>query len=664
MPPPLAQDVRSAWHRHLPGITVALVVFVCGAVFVGWAAEYEHLRRIGAQSISMNPATAVGLVLLAVALWLRRPQGQQARGWHEPLALLCAALVAMTGAARLISGLLPEAMAVDQWLFRDKLAGADFMPNRMAPNTAMCLALLSISLLTLDRRPPWLSQACALFAGLISLLALIGHTYQVRWLYGLAQVMPMAPHSALLLQFLALSILFLRPQRGVTSVFLSATPGGKIARRLLPGMLLAIWLIGWMRLEGERRGWYESELGVALHALANIVLFTGLIWWSVQSLNRSESERQKLALERERFFSMSLDMLCIAGTDGRFKRLNPAFSATLGYPTEELLSRPFLDFVHPDDAPATLAEMERLNRGESVLQFENRYRCKDGGWKWLSWKAQAVAGETVIYATAREVTAQKEAEAANHKLHAELESRARQLEEANHELESFSYSVSHDLRAPLRHVQGYVNLLEKALGQELAERPARYLQTISAASTEMGILIDNLLDFSRMGRAELQQIHVDLNALVRDLLPRLQTIAGDRIIRWMLPELPLVAGDAAMLRQVLANLLENAVKYSRHVNPAEIEVACAGKDADGRLIIFVRDNGAGFDMRYAHKLFGVFQRLHRADEFEGTGIGLAAVRRIIARHGGRVWAEGEPGRGATFFITLEPAPTPVQPVAA
>jgi light-regulated signal transduction histidine kinase (bacteriophytochrome) len=197
-------------------------------------------------------------------------------------------------------------------------------------------------------------------------------------------------------------------------------------------------------------------------------------------------------------------------------------------------------------------------------------------------------------------------------------------------------------------------MLQNATNGQLSDKPQRYLKVINDASVEMGQLIDDLLEFSRMGRTELRSTRVVLDDIVRESIQRLEMEIQGRNITWKISPLPVVTGDPSMLRQVMANLLSNAVKYSRRRDPAEIEIGSAGAE-DGRAIIFVRDNGAGFDMNYADKLFGVFQRLHRADEFEGTGIGLATVRRIITRHAGRVWAEAVPDRGATFYFTLRSA---------
>jgi signal transduction histidine kinase len=226
------------------------------------------------------------------------------------------------------------------------------------------------------------------------------------------------------------------------------------------------------------------------------------------------------------------------------------------------------------------------------------------------------------------------------------------LKSANEELESFSYSVSHDLRAPLRHIHGYVGLLKKLAAEQLPDAGRRYLENISSATTEMGRLIDDLLAFSRMGRAEMINTPIRLDAMVQEVIQSLEMAIQGRNIVWKIAPLPRVEGDPSMLKQVLVNLISNALKYSRQRDPAIIEIGFGGEE-DGRAIIFVRDNGAGFDMQYADKLFGVFQRLHRADEFEGTGIGLATVRRIIDRHGGRTWAEGVLNQGAVFYFTLK-----------
>ena len=239
-------------------------------------------------------------------------------------------------------------------------------------------------------------------------------------------------------------------------------------------------------------------------------------------------------------------------------------------------------------------------------------------------------------------------------LKADLERRVRNrtalLEAANEELEAFSYSVSHDLRSPLRHIDGFVDLLRRHATTSLDEKSLEYLEVISRSARQMGRLIGDLLSFSRMGRAEMRVANVSLNRLVTEARRELQEDTDGRSIVWNIGALPEVTGDPAMLRLAITNLMSNAVKYTRTRDQARIEIGSS--NGGNEAVVFIRDNGVGFDMRYATKLFGVFQRLHRAEEFEGTGIGLANVRRIIQRHGGRTWAVGIANTGAAFYFSL------------
>jgi PAS domain S-box-containing protein len=358
-----------------------------------------------------------------------------------------------------------------------------------------------------------------------------------------------------------------------------------------------------------------------------------------QHLREAKQAREEL----DQFFSLSLDLLCIADAEGRFTRVNPAWEPVLGWSHRDLTRTLYLDFVHPDDRAETAAESAKLASGGTTLAFENRYRHKDGSYRWLSWKAASDPQRGVIYAAARDVTREKQAAAA-------LQQHAAELATVNRELEAFSYSVSHDLRAPLRHISGFAMMLEESASRSLDAEGRRLLATIRAAATHMGRLIDDLLSLSRVGRTELARSNVDLDRLGRDVQREVSRDLNGREVDWRLHDLPTVHGDPALLRLVLVNLLSNAVKYSAPRSRAEIEVGAVS--GDGETVVFVRDNGVGFDMKYADKLFGVFQRLHNSDEFEGTGIGLANVRRIVQRHGGRTWAEGHVDAGATFYFSL------------
>ena len=260
---------------------------------------------------------------------------------------------------------------------------------------------------------------------------------------------------------------------------------------------------------------------------------------------------------------------------------------------------------------------------------------------WFSAVRRSVEGE---------LTERKRREQEIKNLNLELAKHSTALEAINQELEAFAYSISHDLRAPLRHMAGYTELLQKKASSALDEKSNHYILMMLDSAKRMGNLIDDLLAFSRIGRAETQKTLFSLTQLVREALSEVRQDAEGRNIAWKVGALPDFYGDRSMLRLVLVNLISNAIKFTRTRTQAEIEIGCADGNSDD-LVVFVRDNGVGFDMKYVNKLFGVFQRLHQSDEFEGTGIGLATVQRIIHRHGGKVWAEGVVDGGATFYFS-------------
>jgi PAS domain S-box-containing protein len=330
-----------------------------------------------------------------------------------------------------------------------------------------------------------------------------------------------------------------------------------------------------------------------------------------------------------------------------------------GYTAGEMIGTSIMRLIPADRQDEENQILDQVKHGESVEHFDTMRLTKDGRLIDISVTASPIkdaAGKvTGVSKVARDISERKLSEEKISQLNVELEQRVTertaQLKSANEELEAFSYSVSHDLRAPLRHVMGFVNLLQNNAGPSLSEKNSKYLDTISDSAKRMGTLIDDLLAFSRIGRAELTKTDVNLEELARETLGDFQAETKERKIVCKIHPLPNVQADRALLRLVLVNLISNAVKFTGGRAEAKIEIGCA-PDKNGETVIFVRDNGAGFDPLYVHKLFGVFQRLHSQEQFEGTGIGLANVQRIIHRHGGRVWAEGIVDAGATFYFSI------------
>ena len=376
----------------------------------------------------------------------------------------------------------------------------------------------------------------------------------------------------------------------------------------------------------------------------------GMVLGAFLLLRREVEERTRAEEDVNQFFNVSADLLCVAGSDGYFKRLNPMWEKVLGFPVAELMSKPYLDFVHPEDAART-REAADASFASGVESFENRYRTKQGEYRWLNWNAKPDLERGLIYAAARDVTESKATRETREQLLAQLEERAKQLEETNRELEAFTSSVAHDLRAPLRHVDGFSRILVEEHGARLGPEGQRLVERVRHATQHMGELVDDLLNLSRVSRQAVSPLVTDLNPLVREVIAGLQPGCQERHVDFRVGSLPFAECDPGLMRQVFTNLLANAVKFTRPRDPAVIEVGQS--DSGGSRAIFVRDNGVGFSMKYADKLFGVFQRLHRSEDFEGTGVGLVTVQRIVQKHNGRIWAEAEVDRGATFYFTLE-----------
>ncbi len=515
------------WNTITRTACVIVVVVAC-LVLVGWLLDIELFKRLAPSLVAMNPVAAVGFILTATALWLLSASYANAalprRG--RGLALLVI-VIAVLKLADIVFG---WQIDIDRLLFTSKLdITSTGIPNRMAPNTAINFLVFGAALWFLDwRRSRWLSLALTLAGGMLALLALVGYAYDMNAFYSIAAFIPMALHTAAAFVVLTLGILAARPESPLMAVVTSDTVAGITARRLLPVVILAPTVLGWIFLTGVRLQLYPLEAGIAFFTVALVLIFLAVVWRTVRTLLRIEIARK--------------------AAEAKIQTLN-------------------------DDLIA-----------------------------------------------------------------------------ANKELEAFSYSVSHDLRAPLRAVNGFSRILLNDYSEELSEEAARYLNLVNANAAQMGRLIDDLLAFSRLSRQPVKRQQLALAPLVEQVFAELRDPADARAIELVVGAMPPIEADPALIKQVFVNLIGNALKYSGKREQARIEVGC--EQQNGAQVYFVKDNGIGFDMKYVDKLFAVFQRLHRSEDFEGTGVGLATTQRIIHRHGGRIWAQAEVDQGASFYFTV------------
>jgi PAS domain S-box-containing protein len=397
---------------------------------------------------------------------------------------------------------------------------------------------------------------------------------------------------------------------------------------------------------------------------AVFIIFALLISWFAivrrkaehKLLESREELRREVAVRTQQASLLDLthDCIFVRDLEGVIKYWNRGAEELYGWTAEQAVGRrtqELLKTVYPVSFDEVQRELIDKGRWEGELKKTTAKGASVVVVSRWSLQRDEQHNPAAILESENDVTERRQQEEDIRGLNEQLTRRSADLEVTNKELEAFAYSVSHDLRAPLRHMVGYAELVQKNPSLNLDETGRRHMQNILEAAKRMGNLIDDLLAFSRIGRAETRETMVSLEQLVKEVRTEIGQDVRSRGMTWKVGPLPDVYGDRAMLKLAFVNLISNAVKFTRTRSQPEVEIGFTDQPANG-VVVFVKDNGVGFNMKYANKLFGVFQRLHRADEFEGTGIGLATVQRIIHRHGGRIWAEAQLGAGATFYFSL------------
>ena len=638
-----------------------------GLVLIGWLLDIAMLKSFWPGPVTMKANAALAFVFGGCALWmLGGDPADPFAGRRRRVGQVFASIVALIGLLTLGEYLLGWDLGIDQWLFQDPRGMVDAAHRGRMPHiTALNFVVIGLALQLLHFRFGLLpAQLLSLLAGLVSLLALVGYAYGVQSFYmGVVFYTQMGLPTAGTFLVLCAGLLLARPDQGLMATITSQSTGGVMARRLLPAALVIPALLGGLRLAGEKTGIYDAEFGVSLMVMGSIVVFTALIWWNAHSLNRMDARHwqaeEKVRASEEKLRALAetaKDAIISADSRGNIIYFNPGAEHIFGSPASRLIGQPLTLLMPERFHSAFWRGLERfLSKGEARVigtTVEFAGRTLEGRefpleLSLATWKT----GEGIFFtAIIRDITRRKRAEEKIKSLNEDLKRRSAELEAANKELKTFAYSVSHDLRAPLRAIDGFSAALVNNCWEKLDPRDKNDLQRVRAASQRMGQLIDDMLALSRVTRSEMRCTPVDLSALAESVLSELQKSQPERSVEFFITPKLMVSADSNLLRIALENLLGNAWKFTAKRPKAQIELGLTSHD--GKQAYFVRDNGAGFDMAYAGKLFGAFQRLHRVAEFEGTGIGLATVQRIIHRHGGMVWAEGEVEKGATFYFTL------------
>jgi signal transduction histidine kinase len=676
----------------------SLVAVGGAAVLCGWVVDSAVLRSGVPGLTAMNPLTAILFVLAAIALALSVFEQKPAAAARRGLPIL----IAIVALSCLVNCLTQSPGGVDTLLF-GAWTGEE---NRMAPNTAIhfLLAALALSLAQGEHRwsRAW-SQVPALAAAIGSATSLVGYAYGAQQLYGIGSYIPMALNTAVLFFLLSIGLFAARLRDSVFFVLSSDDAGGLIARRLLPAAIIVPFVLGWFRIAGERAGLYDSAFGAALMVIVTVALLAGAILVTAIALSRADAERQKgqaailLYADIVRHIPIGLTIWRLDDSaNDRSLRLvsaNAAASGLLGIEVSSWIGKTILE-AFPAIPPAHLAIYADVVRSGQcreipVLHYGDE-RVRASAW---SVKAFPLPDHCVGLAF-ENVSARIEAEQRIRSLNEDLERRVaertselaaanRDLQQKNQENEMFVYSVSHDLRSPLVSLQGFSKELT-VVGQELrtlladegvpatvrvqAERlitgdMQQALKFIQSGVLRLSNIIDALLRLSRVGRVEYDLRPQETHQIVARVVESMASELFDREVVVEVGPLPRCCADATALEQLFANLIGNALKFLDNSRKGQIEVGAVSEQGDlepadrNGITFFVRDNGLGISPAHHEKIFQAFQRVH-PKHAPGEGMGLAFVRRMVERHGGRVWVESVVGQGSTFFFTLpsrEPA---------
>jgi signal transduction histidine kinase len=647
--------------------SIATVATIAGAgvplaALIGWMTGIGGLRQVFPGAIAMNPLTAIGLLASSMALGLAISENETRRRIRQALS----ALPVLLGGAILVAPPRPTS-GVDLVLFKRQVLSLSPIP-RVALSTALCLVAIGLALLLYrpGSRLHRLSRPLILPAAMFALLAATGYLYRAEWLFHIPALHPMGLNTSAALLLLCVGLAALPPGLHPMDRLVEDGVGGATARRLLPAAFLIPFALGYLRVSGERAGLFDLGFGTAAFVVLTAFALALLVLLTVKQVKSAEEAQARLtqALQdsERRTFRLLNGLptgVFVVDAAGRPCYANEKSGEILGRGSlpdarpEDISERYSVYQIGSDVAyPPDRIPVVRAIGGEEVYASDLEIHRPDRIVPVEVWATpiRNDAGEIEFAVAAfNDITERLENQKKIDRLNSELEHQVSELAAVNQELETFSYSVSHDLRAPLRAVDGFSRVLETDYAGSLDPEALRYLSRIRRNVSRMGALIDDLLRFSRLSRQGLEAREVDMNSVVRNVV---EDLSRSRPLTPVISigELPPAHGDIDLLRQVWTNLLDNAIKYSGRKPDARIEITARAET--GKVTYSVRDNGVGFDMAYADKLFGVFQRLHRQDEFEGTGVGLAIVHRVIHRHGGTIWAEAAPGQGAAFHFTL------------
>jgi PAS domain S-box-containing protein len=638
---------------------VAVLAVASGfSALVGWELDSVALKSVFAGFATMKVNTALAFILCGMALWLFNSPVHKQNGVRVGLVGGCAAVVTLIGVFTIGEYFFGWNPGIDQFLFRDTATAPPLHPGRPAFATALNFSLLGGAFLLMEvdtRVSRYFAQGMGLIVFSIGFLALMGYAYHVSALYYVPAYSSMALHTAILFVLLSLALPCARPERGWIEMVTEEGPCGTLLRLLLPAVVLGPPIIGGVWLAWERAGLYQSRFGLALFATSNMLIFSAMVWFAAYSIRNVEEERKRAEQQLKVSFKEVCDLktaldehaiVAITDPQGKITFVNDKFCAISKYSREELLGqdhRIINSAYHPKEFIRDL--WTTIGHGR-VWHGEIKNKAKDGSYYWVDTTIVpflTADGKPYQYVAIRaDITERKQqAEALLHANEA--------LERSNVELQQFAYIASHDLQTPLRNISGFLQLLKSHYGGKLDEKADHWIRRSIQSSQQLHALIKDILAYSRVDSRAQPFKPVSLREVFNDSVGLLEASIRDAGGEVTCDELPTVMGDRSQLVQLMQNLIGNGLKFH---GPKPPRVHASARRNGDDWVVCVRDNGIGVGPKHHERIFEIFKRLHTREEYPGTGIGLAVCRRVVHRHGGKIWVESETDHGSVFKFTI------------
>jgi len=687
------------WSPAFSEAASIAVVFVGALGLLGWGLDFSLLTRVKPQFVAINPLAALTFVFSGMGLWLRAREGSGNEALRAKFGFVLGAIVALIGVLRLAQHFFGLDFRIDHLLFQSKLGNPDLYPGAdMVLKEAVCFlfsgaALMLFNFQTKQGFRP--AQALILAQGLVALLALLGYGYRALSLYKIESAIPIAMPSALASGLWTLGALSARPDAGIMQVITSPTTGGAMARRLLPMALLVPILLAALWLLGEKAGYFETGAGVSLFAISIIIIFTALIWWNARLLFKADLERMRTERHLAVQYKSTRALAEAGDLEQAFSRILEAICQSIGWPlgigwivdekanvlrcvslwsSSELNAKEFIEltrrstFESGNGLPGRVWATGQPVWIEDVIPDQNFPRAKAalkaglhgafsfpvrlgaenlGVIECFSQKIERPDAAFLEMLTA--IGSQIGQFIERQRAEEQLRHTSSELARSNTDLQQFAYVASHDLFEPLRMVKSFLQLLREHSAGKLDKESEEFVGFALDGANRMQALIGDLLAYSRVDqRAQLME-PTDCNQVLEAALANLKVAIDESGAKISHQPLPTVRGDIVQLIQLFQNLVGNAIKFHGK-EPPRVDITV--KEKDDEWVFSFRDNGIGIDPKHFERIFEIFQRLHTRTEYPGTGIGLSICKRIVERHGGRMWVESKPGEGSAFYFSF------------